>query len=168
VRPAFPHPAYPTRALPIITFDDHMRMYFNGERIDLLHAGPAHTAGDAAVFFRGHNAVHMGDIFTPGGYPFIDADNDGDLDGMIAFCHAVLDQLDEDAIVIPGHGEVSGYADLARYTEMLESVRDRIAALIANGASLEQIVAAKPTAAWDGAYGDPMRMIDSAYTSLSR
>jgi glyoxylase-like metal-dependent hydrolase (beta-lactamase superfamily II) len=110
----------------------------------------------------------MGDIFTPGGYPFVDADNDGDLDGMIAFCRAVLAELSEDAIVIPGHGPVSGYADLARFTEMLDSVRERVAALIADGATLEQVVAAKPTAAWDADYGDPMRMIDSAYTSLSR
>jgi glyoxylase-like metal-dependent hydrolase (beta-lactamase superfamily II) len=168
VRPAFPQPAYATPALPVMTFDDRMQMHFNGEVIDLLHVGPAHTAGDAAVFFRGHNAVHMGDIFTPGGYPFVDADNDGDLDGMIAFCRAVLAELSEDAIVIPGHGPVSGYADLARFTEMLDSVRERVAALIADGATLEQVVAAKPTAAWDADYGDPMRMIDSAYTSLSR
>lgn len=168
VRPAFPQPAYPTAARPIMTFDDRMQMHFNGERIDLLHFAPAHTAGDAAVFFRGHNAVHMGDIFTPGGYPFIDADNGGDIDGMITFCRAVLGELDEDAIVIPGHGQIASYADLARYVEMLESVRDRIAALIASGASLEQVIAAQPTASWDADYGDPLRMVDRAYATLSR
>ena len=168
VRPAFPQPVYPVAARPIMTFDNAMQMHFNGQRIDLLHFGPAHTAGDAAVFFRGHNAVHMGDIFTPGGYPFIDADNGGDLDGMITFCRAVLTALDEDSVVIPGHGRVAGYADLARYVEMLQSVRDRIAALIDSGASLEQVIAAKPTAAWDADYGDPLRLIDSAYTALTR
>jgi cyclase len=168
VRPAFPQPAYATAALPIMTFDNTMQMHFNGERIDLVHFGPAHTAGDAAVIFRGHNAVHMGDIFTPGGYPFVDADNDGDLDGMIRFCRGVLAEIDEDTVVIPGHGAVSTYADLERYTEMLQSIRDNVAALIESGASLEQVIAAKPTAEWDDAYGDPARMIDSAYTSLSR
>jgi glyoxylase-like metal-dependent hydrolase (beta-lactamase superfamily II) len=168
VRPAFPQPAYPIAARPIITFDNRMQMHFNGEAIDLLHFAPAHTAGDAAVFFRGHNAVHMGDVFTPGGYPFVDADNGGDLDGMIAFCRAVLTELDEDAIVIPGHGQITSYAALARYVEMLQSIRDRIAALIESGASLEQIIAAKPTAAWDDDYGDPLRLIDAAYTTLTR
>lgn len=168
VRPAFPQPPYATAALPVMTFDDTMQMHFNGERIDLMHFGPAHTAGDAAVIFRSHNAVHMGDVFTPGGYPFVDAKNDGDLDGMIRFCRGVLAEIDEDTAIIPGHGAVSTYADLARYTEMLQSVRDNVAALIESGATLEQVIAAKPTAAWDDDYGDPARMIDSAYRSLSR
>jgi len=67
-------------ALPVATFDDRMQLHFNGERIDLLHFGPAHTTGDAGVVFRNHNAVHMGDVFNNAGYPFIDADNGGDLD----------------------------------------------------------------------------------------
>ena len=167
VRPAFPQPAYPTAALPVATFDDAMQLHFNGELIDLKHFGPAHTAGDVAVFFRAHNAVHMGDVFTPGGYPFIDADNGGDIDGMIAFCRAVLAELDPDAIVIPGHGPISAYADLARYADMLESVRDRVAALVAEGASLEQVIAAQPTKEWDADYGDPLRMIDRAYATLA-
>jgi glyoxylase-like metal-dependent hydrolase (beta-lactamase superfamily II) len=167
-RPAFPQPAYPATAVPVASFEDRMQVHYNGERIDLLHFGPAHTAGDAAVFFRAHNAVHMGDVFLPRGYPFVDADNGGDLDGMIAFCRAVLTELDEDAVVIPGHGPVTDYADLARYTEMLQSVRDRIAAMIEAGATLEQVIAAKPTAAWDAAYGDPAAFIDRAYASLSR
>lgn len=167
-RPAFPQPAYPAAALPIVTFEDRMQFHFNDERIDLMHFGPAHTAGDAAVFFRGHNAVHLGDVFTPGGYPFIDSDNGGDIDGMITFCRAVLAELDEDAVVIPGHGPVSTYADLVKYTNMLASVRDRIAELVASGATLEQVIAARPTAAWDADYGDPVRLIDRAYSTLAR
>jgi len=68
--------AYPAAALPDITFDDRMQFHFNGERIDLVHFGPAHTTGDTGVFFRGNNAVHLGDVFN-GAYPFIDADNGG-------------------------------------------------------------------------------------------
>lgn len=167
-RPAFPQPAYPLAARPIATFDTRMQFHFNGERIDLIHFAPAHTAGDAAVFFRAHNAVHMGDLFMPQGYPFVDVANGGDIDGLIAFCRGVLAELDERAIVIPGHGPVSTYADLARFTEMLQSVRDRVAALIAGGATLEQIIAAKPTAAWDERYGQPNNFIDRVYASLTR
>ena len=85
VRVPFNQPAYETDALPIFAFEDRMQMHFNGERIDLIHTGPAHTTGDAAVIFRDHNAVHMGDVYNNAGYPFIDADNGGDIDGMIAF-----------------------------------------------------------------------------------
>jgi len=167
-RPAFPQPTYPIEARPIVSFDDRLQLHFNGEQIDLLHFGPAHTAGDAAVIFRRHNAVHMGDVFLPAGYPFVDAANGGDLDGMIAFCRAVMSELDEDAVVIPGHGPVATWADLAQYTQMLQSVRDRIAALIESGATLEQVIAAKPTAAWDEIYGNPAAFIDRAYLSLTR
>ena len=79
---AIVQPAYPPEGLPVITFDDNMQFHFNGEKIELLHFGPAHTTGDAAVFFRGSNAVHMGDAFNNSGYPFIDVHNGGDLDAL--------------------------------------------------------------------------------------
>ena len=143
-------------------------MHFNGETIDIMHFGPAHTAGDSAVFFRSLNAVHMGDVYISAGYPFVDADNGGDLTGMIAFCQAVLNELDPGAIVIPGHGQISNYAALQRYVEMLVDVERTIAALIADGATLEQVIAAQPTAEWDAEFGNPTSLIDRAYASLSR
>ena len=167
-RPAFAQPAYAADALPVATFDDHMSLHFNGERVDIMHFGPAHTTGDAAVFFREHNAVHTGDAYISAGYPFIDADNGGDLDGMIHFLQSVLENIEPGAIVIPGHGPVSDYAALARYIEMLRDVRGKIAALIDSGANLEQILAAKPTADWDSDYGNPAAFINRAYTSLTR
>lgn len=167
-RPPFTQHAYAPAALPIATFDDRMQLHFNGEQIDLVHAGPAHTTGDTAVIFRGHNAVHLGDVFNTSGYPFIDTDNGGDLEGMIVFCQAVLDELEPGAVVVPGHGPVGEYADLERYIAMLTSVRDKVAALVADGATLEQILAAKPTAEWDAEFGDPLRLLDRAYASLTR
>jgi len=167
-RPLISQPAYAAAALPVATFSDSMTMHFNGEVIDIMHFGPAHTAGDAAVFFRGHNAVHTGDAYISAGYPFIDADNGGDLDGMISFLSSVLDELEPGAIVIPGHGPVSDYAALERYVEMLGDIRGRIATLIADGASLEQVIAAAPTAAWDGEFGNPAGLINRAYMSLTR
>ena len=93
--------AYPPKALPIFTYEDGMQMHFNGERVDLMHFGPAHTSGDSVVFFRKHNAVHTGDVFNNAGYPFIDADNGGEIDGMIAFCQSILDELKPGGIIIP-------------------------------------------------------------------
>ncbi len=167
-RPPNPQPAYAQDALPVVTFDGHMRMYFNGQTIDLMHFGPAHTTGDAAVIFREHNAVHLGDVFNNAGYPFIDADNGGDLNGTIAFCQGVLDELEPGAVVIPGHGPVADFAKLERYVEMLIDVRDKIASLVGSGATLEQVVAARPTAEWDAEFGDPARMIDRSYAALTR
>ena len=162
----YEQPPYPENARADITFDDRMQFHFNGERIDLLHFGPAHTTGDAAVIFRGANAVHLGDVFNNAGYPFIDAGNGGDMDGMIRFCSAVLAEIDAETTVIPGHGPVTDYQSLEDYTTMLSAVRDRIAKLIANGADLEAVLAAKPTAEFDERYGDPGLLINRAFASL--
>jgi glyoxylase-like metal-dependent hydrolase (beta-lactamase superfamily II) len=168
VRPPFEQKMYPPAAWPTATFDDSMQLFFNGETIELAHYGPAHTTGDAAVIFPARNAVHLGDVFNNTGYPFIDTDNGGDLDGTIVFCEAVLQRLRPGATVIPGHGPVAAYEDLAAYIEMLKGVRAKLAALVESGATLEQALAAKPTAEWDARYGDPTRIVNRGYASLSR
>jgi glyoxylase-like metal-dependent hydrolase (beta-lactamase superfamily II) len=157
---------YPMAARPVITYDDKMQFHFNGEQLDLMHFGPAHTTGDTAVIFRGHNAVHLGDVFNNSGYPFIDAGNGGSISGMIEFCSRVRDELNEESMVIPGHGPVTNYQALVDYIVMLTVVRDRIQAMIDDGKSLEEVVAAKPTAEFDEQYGDPTMLVDRAYASL--
>jgi len=163
----YEQPPSPIEAMPVITFTDQMQFHFNGELIELLHFGPAHTTGDTAVVFRNSNVVHMGDVFNAS-YPFIDAGNGGDLNGMIQFCREVLARLNEDSIVVPGHGPVLGYDDMAQYVSMLETVRNRINTMIGQGMSLDEVIAAKPTAEFDEKYGNPARLIDRGYMSLSR
>jgi glyoxylase-like metal-dependent hydrolase (beta-lactamase superfamily II) len=160
-------PPHPVIALPVVTYDRSMRFHFNGQRIDLLHFGSAHTTGDTAVIFREHNVVHLGDVLNMAGYPFIDADNGGTLPGVIDFCAGVLEEINETTVVIPGHGPVSDYQGLADYVTMLKTIRDRIQSLIATGASLEQVIAARPTAEWDEERGDPALLIDRAYASMT-
>lgn len=161
-------PAYPATALPVVTYRDAMDLHFNGERIDLLHFGPAHTTGDTAVVFREHKTVHMGDVFNNAGYPFIDADNGGTLSGIIEFCSKVLAEIDSTYTVVPGHGPVADGQALADYVAMLTTIRDRISALIASGATLQQVIAARPTSEWDERKGNPASFLDRSYMSLMR
>ena len=161
-------PPLPPVGLPVITYEDRLQFHFNGEQIELLHFGPAHTTGDSAVVFRGRNVVHMGDLYFSQMYPFIDASNGGDLDGVIHFCEAVINQIDEETLVIPGHGRVATYADLVDYVSMLRIIRGRVAVMIEQGATLEEIIAARPTMEWDEHRGDPIRLLDRAFASLSR
>jgi glyoxylase-like metal-dependent hydrolase (beta-lactamase superfamily II) len=168
VRTILDQPAFPATALPVVTFDDRIELYFGDERLELVHAAPAHTASDVAVILRTSNIVHMGDVFLSAAYPFADVDNGGDLDGVIEFCRAVLERIDASTIVVPGHGATATYADLERYVEMLVTVRARITALIADGATLAQVVAAQPTKEWDERYGNPTTFfLDRAYKSLA-
>ena len=164
---AYLQPAYPAAALPVITYEDQMQFHINGETIELLHFGPAHTTGDTAVLFRDSNVVHMGDVFNAG-YPFIDAGNGGDIEGVIHFCESVLERLDQNSIVVPGHGPVLAYGDLVDYVEMLKTVRDRVRAMIDRGLSVDEVIKSAPTREFDERYGKPEGFIDRAYLSLAR
>ena len=164
-------PPYPSDARPSIVYDDRMRFHFNGEEIDLVHAGPAHTAGDTAVIFKDHNAVHFGDVFNNAGYPFIDVDSGGGIDGMIAFCQSILDEVGPNAIIIPGHGPVTDSATLQAYIDMLTTVRERVAAQMAEGKGLMAVVASGVTGEFDETYGpvaSSLGFVDRVYTSLQR
>jgi glyoxylase-like metal-dependent hydrolase (beta-lactamase superfamily II) len=112
--------------------------------------------------------VHTGDVFNNAGYPYIDTDNGGDLDGTITFSEAILHEIRRDTVVIPGHGPVGTYDDLVAYIEMLKGVRAKFAELVKMGVTFEQLVAAKPTAEWDARYGDPTRILNAGYASLTR
>jgi cyclase len=167
VRTILDQPAFPPAALPVVTFDDRIEVYFAEQRLELVHVSPAHTASDVAVFLRGSNVVHTGDVFLSGAYPFADVDNDGDFDGVIEFCRGILARIDRDTVIVPGHGRKATYAELEAYITMLETVRGRIVELIADGATLEQVVAAQPTKEWDAKYGNPTTFfLNRAYKSL--
>ncbi len=161
-------PAYPPEAWPVLTYGNTMHVHFNGQQLDLLHFGPAHTTGDTAIIFRDRNVVHMGDVFHNSRYPFVDADNGGTLLGIIEFSQAVLDEIEPGSVVVPGHGLVSDYQGLIEYVSMLRIIHARMSALISDGATLDDIVAATPTAEWDEVRGDPANFLNRAYTSMTR
>ncbi len=169
VRLRYNQKAYPPAARPVIVFEDRLRFHFNGDEIDVVHVGPAHTAGDAAVIFRNHNAVHFGDVFNNISYPYIDVDNGGDIDGMIAFCQAILDEVGPQGVVIPGHGPVTDGNALAAYIDMLKTVRERVAKQLGEGKGLMEVVASRPTQDLDATFGPEMQslgFVDRVYTSL--
>lgn len=169
VRTILDQPAFPPAAWPTITFEDRMELYFGGERIELLHVAPAHTASDVVVILREHNVAHTGDVFLPSAYPFADVDNGGDFDGLIEFLTKLLTEIDRDTLLVPGHGKPARRADLAAYVDMLRAVRERVAELIADGATLQQVLAAEPTKQWDTKYGNPRTFfLDRVYKSLSQ
>jgi len=164
---AYEQKAYPKEALPTLTYDSTMQFHINGEEIELLHFGPAHTTGDTAIIFRGSNAVHLGDVFNNAGYPFIDAGNGGTLAGMIKFCRDTLAQIDENTTVIPGHGPITDYQTLQNYITMLSTIEQRMQTLIDSGATLEQVQNANVTREWDQKMGDNSGFINRSYMSLT-
>jgi len=143
----------PAGALPVITFSKEVSFYWNGRDIRITHLDDAHTDGDAIVHFRDANVIHTGDIYFNGGYPFIDVLSGGTLDGVIAAQDAILALCDDNTKIIPGHGALSSKAVMGPYVAMLKDVRARIAALIAQGLTEDQVVKADPLKDLDGTWG---------------
>jgi glyoxylase-like metal-dependent hydrolase (beta-lactamase superfamily II) len=140
--------------IPTEVFDKDHSLKLNGATIGLKYHGPAHTDSDITVTFAEANVVHVGDIFWNGIYPFIDYSTGGSIDGSIAAAEASLAAITSDTIVIPGHGKpVSNKAELKEFRDMLVAIRENVARLKQQGRSKEQIVAAKPTAAFDAKWG---------------
>lgn len=160
--------AYSEEGLPKITFYRSMRFHYNGDLIDIVHLGPAHTDGDAFVYFRDTNVIHTGDVFVRYGLPFIDNPNGGSINGMIDSAWQIAGMIDDDTIIIPGHGQLSTRDDLLEYREMLVTIRDRIQALMDGGASKDQVVAANPTRGYAEPGPGTERWIRAAYDDLSR
>ena len=155
-------------------------LHFNGEAIVLYHEPKAHTDGDSVILFRGSDVVSAGDIFTPGGYPFIDLDAGGSIAGEIAALNHILELTvpghtqEGGTYVIPGHGRICDEADVVEYRDMVVIVRDRIQDLIGKRMTLDQVKAARPTRDYDGEYVTPAsfvsadRFVESIYKSLSQ
>ncbi|HKP30714.1 MAG TPA: MBL fold metallo-hydrolase [Gemmatimonadales bacterium] len=146
-------PPSPKVALPIVTFNEQVTFHQNGEDIAVFHVNNAHTDGDAIIWFKNANVVHMGDTYFKERYPFIDVDGGGSIDGIVAAADRVLGAIDNNTKVIPGHGELSSKADLAEYRSVMAIARDRVKKLIAEGKTLEQAVTAKPLGEFDGKWG---------------
>lgn len=162
--------AAPPAALPLVTFSDGLSLHLNGQDVRAIHVAHAHTDGDALVWFEQAKVLHMGDLYFNGLYPFIDVDAGGSIHGMIAGVQRALAMIDDRVIVVPGHGPLSNSAELKRYGEMLVVLRDRIAALKAQGKSLQQAIQAKPSAEYDAALGgkfiSPELLVELIYRSL--
>ncbi|MGH7567400.1 MAG: MBL fold metallo-hydrolase [Gemmatimonadales bacterium] len=165
-------PPSPAGALPVVTFTDAVTFYLNGDSIHAFHVAPAHTDGDAIVWWKKANVIHAGDTYFNGFYPFIDVSTGGSIEGMIAAADRVLALANAGTKIIPGHGALSNRVELQAFRDMLVGVRDRVRPAMAGGRTLEQVVAAKPTAEFDAQWGKgfltPDQFVGIVYADLSR
>ena len=140
--------AYEDVGLPKITFFDSMRFYFNDEPIELIHTGPGHTDGDAQVYFLESNVIHTGDMFVRYVLPFIDQNNGGSLDGMIEATDKLASVINDETIIIPGHGELSNRDDLLNYRDMLVTIRGNLTRAKVQGLNPAEMLGTEPADGW--------------------
>jgi glyoxylase-like metal-dependent hydrolase (beta-lactamase superfamily II) len=161
---------WPIGARPTITFDADKTLKFGGETIVIKDHGLGHTDGDITVYFKKADVMALGDIFWNGVYPFIDLSTGGSIDGAIRLANASLARVTDKTIIIPGHGPVGDRAQLIEFRDMLVSIRENVARLKKEGKSLDEVIAAKPTAAFDAKWGgfviDPAFFTRLVYASV--
>jgi glyoxylase-like metal-dependent hydrolase (beta-lactamase superfamily II) len=142
-------PPAPPAALPSDTYTNFSKIRLEGRVADLKHIANAHTDGDTYVWFKTANVLSTGDTFTNGRYPDIDFANGGNINGMIAAADAYLKLANARTKIVPGHGPLANRAALLQYWTMLVTAHDRMAKLVKEGKSEDDVVAAKPFADLD-------------------
>jgi cyclase len=164
--------AEPRVALPMVTFTRDVTFHINGDEVSAQYVPAAHTDGDAIVYFKTSDVLHMGDTFFNKRYPFIDTSSGGTMDGVIAAADRGLAIANDSTKVIPGHGPLGNKADLKAYRDMLATVSGRIKALIAQGKKLEEVLASAPTAEYDAVWGKgflpPAKWVEMVYKNLTK
>ena len=142
-------PPAPKEALPVVTFDDKVSVWANGEEIRAVHFPHGHTDGDSVIFFTKSNVVHMGDDFFNGTFPFVDVENGGSVKGMLTDVQNVISTIPDDAKVIPGHGALSDKAGLRAFADMLKGTWNAVDAGRKAGKTVDQLKSEKVLEAWE-------------------
>lgn len=164
-------PAAPEIARPKITFSDELTFQMDDEQIMLIHVDNAHTDGDTWVYFVQSNVLHMGDTYFNGRFPYIDLGSGGSVTGVLAALNQALTLVDEETVIIPGHGKLSNRKELRAYRNMLGTLHERVRLAIEAEKSLEEIKAANLTEgyeSYDGGFISADKIVDIIYTDLSR
>jgi glyoxylase-like metal-dependent hydrolase (beta-lactamase superfamily II) len=153
--------------------------FFNGEAVIVTHPPAAHSDGDSMVYFRGSEVLAVGDIMDMSGYPVIDVEKGGTIQGLINALNWILDvavvehMMEGGTLIVPGRGRMADSADVAYYRDMMTIFRDRVRAMAKKGMSLEQIKAARPTRDYDGRWGKssawtPNMLVEAIHKTLDR
>jgi glyoxylase-like metal-dependent hydrolase (beta-lactamase superfamily II) len=151
----FNFPSAPLAAVPTEVFSSEMALKLNGQTINLSYYEPAHTDSDISVYFSNANIFHCGDTYWNGLYPFIDYSTGGNINGTVNAAIKNVASVSEKTIVIPGHGNpVSNKTELIAFRDLLVAIRDNVGRLKQQGRTLDETIAAKPTAAFDAKYGN--------------
>jgi glyoxylase-like metal-dependent hydrolase (beta-lactamase superfamily II) len=143
----------PEGARPTLIVNHEKRFNFAGTEIDVENLGQGHTDGDLLIDFKKADVLALGDTFWNGFYPYIDNEDGGSIDGAIKWANKAVARTTDHTILIPGHGPVGARAQLIEFRDMLVTVRKNVADLKKQGKSLDEVIAAKPTAAFDAKWG---------------
>ncbi|WP_334022000.1 MBL fold metallo-hydrolase [Alteromonas sp. S015] len=135
-------------ALPTITYEDGIKIYFNGETLHVMHLAVGHTDGDSVVWFEQPNVMHTGDLFFNGRFPYIDQGAGGNVEGYMDSVKQLLAKINDDTVIIPGHGDISNKQEYTAFLAMISETFDYVKALKQDGKTLDEVKAAGLDEKW--------------------
>ena len=142
-------PGEPAAGLPVVTYEGPVTFHMDGEDARLVPIRRAHTDGDTMVVFPNDDIIMSGDFFRSIQYPNIDRANGGSLNGMLDGLGVLIGLAGPNTKIVPGHGPMVGRAEVMAQRDMILAVRDRVAPMVAQGKTQEEVLAAHPTADYD-------------------
>ena len=173
LRNAATNPVADPAGFPVITYGmgEPIKIHMNGEIVDFIPIRAAHTGGDTNIKFEKANVLFIGDFYRNYGYPFIDIANGGSLKGMLEGLDATMKSADANTVIVPGHGTLIKRDDMIPYRDMVLAVQQKVQGLIAQGKTLQEVLAAKVTAPYDaktagGTDASATRFITEMYQEL--
>lgn len=165
-------PPAPPAALPVVTYEGRLTFHMNGEEVEAIAIPRAHTDGDTLVRFPAEDLIMTGDFFRSVGYPNIDRNSGGSLQGMLDGLGRVIGMMGPDTRVIPGHGPMVDRAAIIAHRDMILAIRDKVAQLVRDGKTVEEVQAAHPTSDYDAqvpqAAQTSERFIGQLYAELKK
>jgi glyoxylase-like metal-dependent hydrolase (beta-lactamase superfamily II) len=167
--PGNARPRDPANA-PLATYGlgEPVKFHMNGEVVDLIPVRAAHTGGDTMIRFENADIIMIGDFYRNYGYPYIDTANGGTLKGALEGIDALYKMSKPDTKLIPGHGTIISREDLIPYRDMMMTIRTRVAQMIAQGKSQQDVLAAKLTKDFDAKVPGGLSPAGAAGTSADR
>ncbi len=163
-------------AMPSLGYSEVFQLAINGDEIHVVHQAPGFSDGDASIHFEERRFLYLGALFTNDGYPSIDLARNGSFTGLIQTADKFLEMFGEDPRMVeplvPGRGPLATIRDLSAYRDMLVGVRDRVQPMVQAGRTLEEVLASRPTAAFDARWGSgpvaPDQFVTTVYRSLAK
>jgi cyclase len=158
---------------PVVTYGmgPPVTIHMDGETVDLIPVRAAHTGGDTMIRFENANVIMIGDFYRNYGYPFIDTKNGGSLKGMLEALDMTMKLAGPDTRLVPGHGTIIKRDDMIPYRDMILTIENKVQAMVAQGKTLQDVLAAKVTAAYDAKLAGSTsasadRFVTEMYTEL--
>ncbi len=138
----------PPEMLPQVTFKDSTTIHWGNETVEAIHYPTAHTDSDVVLHYLDHNVIFVGGLLEYPTYAGV-----YNPQGFIDALNAVVARTDANTKIIPWQGIVVSRTELLEWRDIIETMREKVSAMLDQGMSLDQIVAANPSAEYDEEWG---------------